>query len=89
MALVNNAVYVDGRRSADPRTLDETYEVLRARRDMAWIGLYRPDLEEIRSVAREFQLHELAVEDAIAAHQRPKLARRNCSVSVLRRCSTR
>ena len=42
---------------------------------MAWIGLYRPDLEEIRSVAHEFQLHELAVEDAVAAHQRPKLER--------------
>jgi magnesium transporter len=75
MALVNNAVYVDGHRSADPRTLDETYEVLRERRGMAWIGLYRPDVEELRSVAREFELHELAVEDAIAAHQRPKIER--------------
>ncbi len=75
MALVNNAVYVGGKRSADPRTLDETYEVLRERRGMAWIGLYRPDVEELRSVAREFELHELAVEDAILAHQRPKLER--------------
>jgi magnesium transporter len=75
MALVNNAVYVEGQRTADPRTLDETYEVLRERRGMAWIGLYRPDVEEIRSVAREFDLHELAVEDAIAAHQRPKIER--------------
>ena len=75
MALVNNAVYVDGRRSADPRTLEETYEVLRERRGMAWIGLYRPDPAEIRSVAREFDLHGLAVEDAVAAHQRPKLER--------------
>ena len=75
MALVNNAVYVDGQRTADPHSLEETYEVLRERRGMAWIGLYRPDLEEIMSVAREFQLHELAVEDAVAAHQRPKLER--------------
>jgi magnesium transporter len=75
MALVNNAVYVDGERTADPRSLDETYEVLRERRGMAWIGLYRPDVEEIRSVAREFDLHELAVEDAVAAHQRPKIER--------------
>src|SRR5271156_7146136 len=75
MAVLNNAVYVDGLRTADPRTLDETYEVLRDRQGMAWIGLYRPDLEEIRSVAQEFQLHELAVEDAVAAHQRPKLER--------------
>jgi magnesium transporter len=75
MALVNNVVYVGGRRSADPRTLEETYEALRVRHGMAWIGLYRPDLEEIRSVAHEFQLHELAVEDAVTAHQRPKLER--------------
>jgi magnesium transporter len=75
MALVDNAVYVDGRRSADPGSLDETYELLRERQGMAWIGLYRPDAEEIRSVAREFDLHELAVDDAIAAHQRAKLER--------------
>jgi magnesium transporter len=75
MALVDNAVYVDGRRSADPHSLDETYELLRQRRGMAWIGLYRPDADEIRSVAREFDLHPLAVEDAITAHQRAKLER--------------
>jgi magnesium transporter len=75
MALVDNAVYVDGHRSADPRSLDETYELMRARQGMAWIGLYRPDDQEIRSVAREFDLHPLAVEDAIAAHQRAKLER--------------
>src|SRR5665213_629698 len=75
MALVDNAVYVDGRRSADPVSLTETYELMRQRHGTAWIGLYRPDVEEIRSVAREFELHPLAVEDAITAHQRPKLER--------------
>jgi magnesium transporter len=75
MALVDNAVYVDGRRTADPTSLQETYEVLRERHGMAWIGLYRPDPDEIRSVATEFELHGLAVDDAIAAHQRPKLER--------------
>jgi magnesium transporter len=75
MTLVDNAVYVDGRRSADPASLNETYELLRARRGMAWIGLYRPDMQEIRSVAKEFDLHPLAVEDAITAHQRAKLER--------------
>ncbi|HEY7144602.1 MAG TPA: magnesium and cobalt transport protein CorA [Streptosporangiaceae bacterium] len=75
MALVDNAVYVDGRRSADPASLEETYAMLRERHGMAWIGLYRPDTGEIRSVAHEFDLHPLAVEDAVAAHQRPKLER--------------
>ncbi len=75
MSLIDNAVYVDGYRTADPKSLDETYEVLRERRGMAWIGLYRPDPVEIRSVAKEFDLHGLAVEDAVSAHQRAKLER--------------
>lgn len=75
MTLVDNAVYVNGHRTADPHSLDETYEVLRERDGMAWIGLYRPDRDEIRSVAEEFSLHHLAVEDAVTAHQRPKIER--------------
>jgi len=71
--LVDNAVYVNGQRTADPQSLDETYEVLRERNGMAWIGLYRPDVAEIRSVATEFELHELPVPDAISAHQRPEV----------------
>ena len=72
MTLVENAVYVDGRRTANPASLEETYQLLRERKGMAWIGLYRPDVDELRSVAREFELHGLAVDNAIAAHQRPK-----------------
>ena len=72
MTLIDNAVYVAGRRTANPSSLDETYELLRERQGMAWIGLYRPDLDELRSMAREFELHHLAVDDAIAAHQRPE-----------------
>jgi magnesium transporter len=73
--VVDNAIYVDGIRTANPATLDETYELLHDRHGMAWIGLYRPTAEEIRSVAVEFGLHHLVVDDAIAAHQRPKLER--------------
>ena len=73
--VVDNAIYVDGIRTADPATLDETYELLRQRHGMAWIGLYRPTPEEIRSMAAEFGLHHLVVDDAIDAHQRPKLER--------------
>jgi magnesium transporter len=75
MAIVNNAVYVEGHRSADPCSLEQTYEERRSHGGMAWIGLYRPEPAEIRSIAQEFGLHELAVEDAVAAHQRPKLER--------------
>ena len=73
MTIVDNAVYVNGHRTADPESLDETYFILRQRQGMAWIGLYRPDGDELRSVAEEFDLNHLAVEDALAGHQRAKL----------------
>ncbi|WP_127130778.1 magnesium and cobalt transport protein CorA [Georgenia sp. SYP-B2076] len=75
MTLVDNAIYVDGVRTARPSTLDETFALLNAQHAMAWIGLYRPDSGEVQAVAREFGLHELAVEDTTKAHQRPKLER--------------
>ena len=75
MTLVDNAVYVAGRRASSPADLDETYAVMRGRGGMAWIGLYRPRPAEVQSVAAEFGLHELAVEDALKGHQRAKLER--------------
>ncbi|MBW9205754.1 magnesium and cobalt transport protein CorA [Mumia sp. zg.B17] len=75
MGIVDNAVYVGGARKVEPPTLEDTYELLRDEHGMGWIGLYRPSREEIDSVAAEFSLHELAVEDTIRAHQRPKLER--------------
>jgi magnesium transporter len=75
VTLVDNAVYVGGVRTSSPRDLDETYEVMRARGGMAWIGLYRPGPAEVQSVAHEFSLHPLAVEDALKGHQRAKLER--------------
>lgn len=75
MSIIDNAVYVNGIRTADPVSLEQTYETLAARGGMAWIGMYRPTAAEMASVAAEFGLHQLAVEDAISAHQRPKLER--------------
>jgi magnesium transporter len=75
MTVIDNAVYVNGVRAADPDNLDVTFELLRDRHGMAWIGLYRPDQAEIGAVAREFELHDLPVQDAIAAHQRSKMER--------------
>ena len=74
--IVDAAVYCDGARTCSPPTLADTYQALRDQPDgMAWIGLYRPEPEELSSLADEFDLHPLAVEDAITAHQRPKLER--------------
>ncbi len=74
--VVNNAVYVDGERLATPATLAETFALLATHPTaLAWIGLYRPDTTLLAELAEEFGLHELAVEDAVLAHQRPKLER--------------
>jgi len=74
--MMDSAIYTQGRRTASPGSLAETYQCLdESPQGMAWIGLYRPDPLDLTSVAAEFKLHELAVEDAITAHQRPKLER--------------
>jgi magnesium transporter len=74
--VVDSAVYCGGQRRHTATSLTDCYDALREQPDgMAWIGLYRPGSEELRSLAAEFDLHELAVEDAITAHQRPKLER--------------
>jgi magnesium transporter len=79
MSVVDNAIYIDGKRAAVPASLDHTFEELRQcpdqGRSFCWIGLLRPTPEEIQAVAEEFALHGLAVEDTIKAHQRPKLER--------------
>jgi magnesium transporter len=77
MSVVDNAIYIDGNRAIVPDSLDQTFEALHScpsgGQNFAWIGMLRPDEEEIRAVAKEFSLHSLAVEDTVNAHQRPKL----------------
>ncbi|MEV7323552.1 magnesium and cobalt transport protein CorA [Streptomyces sp. NPDC093970] len=75
-SVVDAALYRDGVRVSTPATLAETYRELRDQPSgMAWIGLARPTSDELLSLAAEFDLHPLAVEDAMEAHQRPKLER--------------
>ncbi len=71
--IINNVIYVDGIRVASPESVEETTELSISLKGMAWIGLYSPTLQEFETVAQEFGFHELAVEDAVLAHQRPKL----------------
>jgi len=73
---VDNAVYAKGLRVLSPVTLAETLTACGDYPEsMAWIGLYRPDVDELAIIQAEFSLHPLAVEDAVSAHQRPKLER--------------
>ena len=75
-SMVDSAIYANGVRVASPTTLAETYAALdRTPGGVAWIGLYRPSEQELLSLSEEFELHPLAIEDAIVAHQRPKLER--------------
>ncbi|MEV0170147.1 CorA family divalent cation transporter [Streptomyces sp. NPDC050803] len=76
MSIVQAALYRDGVRVSSPATLAETFRELRDQPSgMAWIGLARPTESELLSLAAEFDLHPLSVEDAMEAHQRPKLER--------------
>jgi magnesium transporter len=73
MTIVDSAVYESGRRRDGQLTVEKAVEVCHDPDCFVWIGLYEPTEQEFDSVRREFHLHELAVEDAIHAHQRPKL----------------
>jgi magnesium transporter len=79
--IVDCAAYVDGKRLPDltpdsgETFVDAIAEVRRRGEGFVWIGLCEPDAEQIQGIASTFGMHELAVEDAVQAHQRPKLDR--------------
>lgn len=75
MSITDNAVYVDGHRQSNPPSLELTLETMEACDGIGWIDLLQPSAAEIRAVADELRLHELAVDDAVNAHQRSKLER--------------
>jgi magnesium transporter len=74
--IVDSALYRMGQRiEVDCETHE--YDTFRSHAtepgDFVWVGLYRPTEDELADVAKSFGLHHLAVEDAVKAHQRPKL----------------
>ncbi|MCC3777997.1 magnesium and cobalt transport protein CorA [Streptomyces sp. UNOB3_S3] len=74
-AVVDSAVYRDGARVSELVSPAEALRRVRGAGGFAWIGLHEPTESEFAGIAREFGLHPLAVEDAVHAHQRPKLER--------------
>lgn len=73
-AVVDCAVYVDGRRLPGHYTHRAALTEVRERGEgFVWLGLLAPDEEQMADVAAAFGLHELMAEDAVHAHQRPKL----------------
>jgi magnesium transporter len=72
--IVDYALYTNGRRQPGEMDLHEAFEAARTTADsFVWIGLHDPTDDEFAEVADEVVLHPLAVEDAVHAHQRPKL----------------
>ncbi len=71
--IVDCAVYTDGKRRDGDLPLVDALEASKEPDSFVWIGLHEPSTEEFEAVREEFGLHELAVEDAVSAHQRPKL----------------
>jgi magnesium transporter len=73
-AIVDCAAYINGRRARECG--DPAKAVARVRtegRGFVWVGLHEPDADEMTFLAELFGLHELAVEDAVQAYQRPKM----------------
>ena len=74
--VVDCALYAGGRRVPGRLPLDQAVAEARLRPDaFVWLGLYEPNAQEFEEAARVFELPPLAVEDAVHAHQRPKLER--------------
>ncbi len=88
-SMVDAAIYRDGHRVESPPTVAEAARLLREQeKSIAWIGLLRPAEAQLLPMAAEFGLHELAVEDAIVAHQRPKVERYGDTLFVVLRAAT-
>lgn len=70
--VVNSIAYRAGRRLGDI-TIDDISEVVKEPNTFVWVGIFEPDDAFLRKIQEEFCLHDLAIEDALKAHQRPKI----------------
>jgi len=76
--IIDCAIYRNGQREStatDPGSLQQALDSLTSADDFVWIGMHEPAHAELASVAEMLSLHPLAVEDAVEAHQRPKVER--------------
>jgi len=82
--IITCAAYAMGRRVADVE-LNDVHEVLKDQNQFVWIALHEPSEETLERVQQEFGLHDLAIEDAHSAHQRPKIELYGDSIFVVLR----
>jgi len=84
--IVDNALYRNGERvdvGLDTADLPGVRDKATEEHDFVWVGLHDPTSDELDSVAKVYDLHDLAVEDAITAHQRPKVERYDDSLFIV------
>jgi magnesium transporter len=82
--IVDCALYHHGVREVSPEDFSDALDIARAQgSSFMWVGLHDPTAEELAKVATEFSLHALAIEDALNAHQRPKLEEYDDSLFVV------
>lgn len=87
-SVVDAAIYIDGRHQPCEVELARLRDqVAQQPGAMAWLGLHQPSEAQLLALADQFGLHELAVEDAIVAHQRPKLERYGDTLFVVLRAA--
>ncbi|MFD0786508.1 magnesium/cobalt transporter CorA [Micromonospora azadirachtae] len=72
-AIVDCALYVDGVRQPGDWNYADALAAARREQGFVWLGLHQPELAQMSAIAATYGLHELAVEDAVKAAQRPKL----------------
>ncbi len=82
--IVNSVAYAGGRRVGEVEFSD-IRAWLQQPDVFIWIGLYEPDEELLKQLQSEFKLHDLAIEDAHRAHQRPKIERYGDSLFIVLR----
>jgi len=82
--LVTSVAYAAGLRLGEV-SIPDISEVLKQPGRFVWVGLFEPDDEMLAEIQQEFSLHDLAIEDAARAHQRPKLERYGDSIFVVLR----
>jgi magnesium transporter len=83
-SVIASVAYSNGRRVGDV-ALDDISDVVERPDTFVWIGLFEPNEPLLRKAQEEFGLHDLAIEDALTAHQRPKIERYEDSLFVVLR----
>ena len=81
--IIDCAHYQDGRRTDERGMPLEEVAARRSDGGFVWLGLYEPDKAELDHVREVFGLHELAVEDALSDHMRPKIERYDGEVQLV------